>query len=124
LKQLGHEKLHVYQAAIKFLALATRLQENIPRGHSILIELLRRAALSTPLNIAEGSGKSSKPDCARFFTIARDSALEWGAILDACFVLGLATQQEIQQGKDLLVAVVSMLAKLRLNAGAQAHAHA
>ena len=97
--------------------MATKLQEKFSRGHANLIDQLRRAALSIPLNIAEGAGKTSRPDCARFFAIARGSALECGAILDASVVLGLATKQEIQLGKDLLVAVVSMLTKLALKTG-------
>jgi hypothetical protein len=53
MKQLNHEKLHVYQAAIEFLALATQLLEKIPRGQANLADQLRRASLSIPLNIAE-----------------------------------------------------------------------
>ena len=118
MRQLSHEKLHVYQASIEFLALATKLQERFTRGHANLVDQLRRAALSIPLYIAEGAGKTSRSDCARFFAIARGSALECGAILDASVVLGLTTKQEIQGGKDLLVAVVSMLTKLALRSGA------
>jgi four helix bundle protein len=115
--QLSHERLRVYHAAIEFLAMATKLLETFPRGHSNLVDQFRRAALSIPLNIAEGAGKTSRPDSARFYAIARGSALECGAILDASVVLGLATKQEIQIGKNLLIAVVSMLTKLALKTG-------
>ena len=118
MKQLNHEKLHVYQRAIEFLALATQLLEKIPRGQANLADQLRRASLSIPLNIAEGAGKASRQDSARFFAIARGSALECGAILDAFVVLGIESRQVTERGKVLLVAVVSMLTKLAAKTGA------
>lgn len=43
---------------------------------------LGRASFSVPLNIAEGSGKFSKPDRKNYFTTARASVFECVAILD------------------------------------------
>lgn len=42
----------------------------------ILVPQMRRSASSIPTNIAEGCGRSSKPDVARFFDIAIASANE------------------------------------------------
>lgn len=111
-KCLSHENLRVYQVAIEFLALAAAVIEAFPKGHASLADQLRRAALSIPLNIAEGAGRKSKPDSARFFAIARGSALECGAILDACAVLNVADSARCRRGKELLVAAVSMLSSL------------
>ena len=41
-----------------------------------------RASFSVPLNIAEGSGKFSKPDRRNFFIISRASLFECVAIVD------------------------------------------
>lgn len=43
---------------------------------------LGRASFSIALNIAEGSGKFSKPDRKNYFTIARGSVFECVAVLD------------------------------------------
>ena len=53
----GFQKLDVYRCAVTFLGVASTLAERVPRGRSALADQLRRAALSVPLNIAEGSGR-------------------------------------------------------------------
>jgi four helix bundle protein len=72
----GFQKLDVYRCAVAFLGVASTLAERVPRGHSALSDQLRRAALSVPLNIAEGSGKGTMEDreARRFYAIARGSA--------------------------------------------------
>jgi four helix bundle protein len=109
---LSHEKLVVYQKSIEFLAFAVKLIEAMPRGHGGLADQLKRASLSVPLNIAEASGRTGSADNARRFAIARGSALECGAILDACRVLGLGEHRELTQGKAVLTSVVAMLSIL------------
>jgi four helix bundle protein len=110
--RLHHEDLDSYQAAIEFLALAASILDGLPRGYSFLNDQLKRASLSIPLNIAEGYGRRGHDDRARFYDIARASAHECAAILDAHRVLRLAAPQQLQQGKRLLQRVVSMLVKM------------
>jgi four helix bundle protein len=109
---LAHENLDVYRRSIEFLALSSKILEGLPQGNSVLGDQLRRAALSMPLNIAEGTGKPSLSDRKRFYGIARGSAMECGAVLDACRVLALAEDGLITEGKSLLVRIVSMLTKM------------
>jgi len=108
----GFQRLDAYQCAIQFLALSSSLAALAPRGHAALADQLRRAALSVPLNIAEGSGKGGR-DAARFYTIARGSALECAAILDVFEALGVAGAGELAEGRRMLERVVAMLTKLR-----------
>ena len=61
---LYHERLDVYRLSIQFVAAAVAVSERIPRGHAPLADQLRRAAISIPLNIAEGVGKPSKAEQA------------------------------------------------------------
>jgi four helix bundle protein len=77
-----------------------------------MADQLRRAALSIPLNIAEGSGKTSGPDQRRFFSMARGSAMECAAIIDAFSALALIERAQTQAADQLLLSVVRMLSKL------------
>jgi four helix bundle protein len=104
----GFQKLDVYRCATEFLCSATRLSDAVPRGYSSLSDQLRRAALSIPLNIAEGSGKFSR-DARRFYAIARGSALECAAIVDALEVVGVEVESEVGKARELLMRIVSML---------------
>ena len=102
----------MYRASTQFLGLTSKLVARIPRGHRDLIDQLRRAALSVPLNNAEGSGKFS-PDAVRFYTIARGSALECAAaVLDALEAMTVFSQADLNQAPELLERVVSMLTGL------------
>ncbi|MSP62485.1 MAG: four helix bundle protein [Myxococcales bacterium] len=89
---LACQKLDVYRRAIEFLALASQIATSAPRGNSFLTEELNPAALSIPWNIAEGAGRFGAPDGARFYSIARGSAMECKAIVDAFAVLQLALE--------------------------------
>ncbi len=109
---LDHEKLDVYQCSIDFLALAFAIVGKIPRGNSIITDHLKRASLSIPLNIAEGVGKIGKADKKKFFAISRGSAMECGAVLDACKTLKLIDSPIYDKGKGLLNRIVSMLTKM------------
>jgi four helix bundle protein len=100
---LSHEKLDVYQRAIEFLAAALRIAESLPRGQAPLADQFRRAAMSIPLNIAEGSGRSAgSADRNRFRGIARGSAMECGAILDVVRLFQVAPEADWVQAKRLL----------------------
>ena len=107
--QFGHEKLKAYPYAIKFVALVARILDESPRGYGKLLDQLHRAAASVPLNIAEGSGKNSLLDRKRFYSIARGSAMECAAVLDVLHELRVIEEKTLNEGKELLNAVVSIL---------------
>jgi four helix bundle protein len=107
----GFQRLDAYRAASEFLAAAYKLTDETTRGHGDLADQLRRAALSIPLNIAEGSGKKGR-DAARFHTIARASALECAAILDAFESMSLVSLATLSPHRQLLDRLVAMLTGL------------
>jgi four helix bundle protein len=110
----GFQKLDVYKCAIEFLGHAAKLSEQAPKGYASLADQLRRASLSIPLNIAEGSGKFDK-DAKRFYAIARGSALECAAIIDAFAVLQIIPPQALLPLQQLLDRTVAMLTVLIRN---------
>ena len=67
--KFDHEGLDVYQVSISFVSLADDIVEHLPRGRAYLADQLQRAALSIPLNIAEGAGEFSPKDKKRFWCI-------------------------------------------------------
>src|SRR6266851_7999032 len=111
---LSFQKLDVYQCAIEFLALTAEVAGEIPRGNAALLDQLRRAALSIPLNIAEAAGRTGKADAARVYAIARGSAMECAAVMDALQLLKVVDSSRYQRGVELLERVVAMLTKLCL----------
>ena len=103
-----HEKLEVYQESLVFCGWVGKLLATIS-SKAAAKDQLDRASTSIPLNIAEGNGKFSGRDRARFFKIARGSALECAACLDVLVVRRLASETEVESGKERLVHVVRML---------------
>lgn len=103
-----HEKLEVYQESLLFCGWAGEILATIS-AKAAAKDQLDRASTSIPLNIAEGNGKFSGRDRARFFEIARGSALECAACLDVLVVRRLATESQVESGKERLVHVVRML---------------
>ena len=103
-----HEKLDVYREAIAFCAWAGELLNSIS-AKAAAKDQLDRASTSIPLNIAEGNGKFSGKDRARFLEIARGSALECAACLDVLVARKLVTPEQIENAKENLARIVQMM---------------
>jgi len=109
---LDYERLDVYQCALRFAALTFRILEAISRPQPDLSDQLKRAATSIPLNIAEGAGKTTAKDRARYLATARGSAMECGAIFDLLQLQGLIEKGIAEEGKGLLERLVAMLSRM------------
>jgi four helix bundle protein len=106
-----HEKLDVYQEAIAFCGWVGEFLETLS-GKTAAKDQLDRASTSIPLNIAEGNGKSSQRDRARFLEMARGSTLECAACLDVLVARRFTTIEIIAPAKHRLVGIVQMLVGL------------
>jgi four helix bundle protein len=109
---LDHEKLDAYHIAIEFVILTDTVVEHLPRGRGYLSDQLQRAALSIPLNIAEGAGEYSIDEKVRFYRMAKRSATECAGVLDVCRKLHLLDEQRYMKGRELIVRIVSILTKM------------
>jgi four helix bundle protein len=67
-----------------------------------------------PLNIADGAGEYASVDKARFYRIARRSATESAAIVDACRTLRLADLTTENTARELLLRIAAMLTAMVL----------
>ena len=111
MRPFDHKKLKVYQEAIRFVAWADELLVLLPKSIAVHKQL-DRASTSVPLNIAEGNGKNTSPDRCNFFDIARGSALECAACLDVLVAKKQIEGTLANEGKAVLVEIVSMLVGL------------
>jgi four helix bundle protein len=109
---LDHERLDVYHLALDFLVFANSVIETLPRGRGHLADQFTRASMSVVLDIAEGAGKTSKPDKRRYYLTARGSATESAALLDVCARLNVLDEAGHRSGKEMIVRMVSMLIRL------------
>ena|SRR5688500_19431241 len=99
------ERLDVYRVAVEFQALASSIA--LPRRRE-LRDQLERAALSIVLNTAEGAGRVGAADKARFFAMARGSAMECAAVIDVLRASALIPHPVCVRGRSLLVRIVRM----------------
>src|SRR6266516_7428548 len=103
-----HEKLDVYREAIDFCGWVGDFLPAIP-AKAAAKDQLDRASTSILLNIAEGNGKFSAKDRARFLEMVRGSALECAACLDVLVVRKLIATERIVPAKEQFVRIVNML---------------
>ncbi len=91
--QYGFYKLDVWQLGIKLVSKTYLITKYFPKEEKFcLTSQLRRAAISVPLNIAEGSIKRTKKNFASFIRIALGSLME----VMTCFEISL-NQKYIKQ---------------------------
>ena len=110
------EKLTVYKRALEFAAWSQELIDSLTTRISTR-DQLARAGDSIALNIAEGNGKFSKKDRARFFQIAHGSALECAACLDLLVARNCCDSAVTVKGKAILEEIVKMLFRMLDNLG-------
>ncbi|KAA3610430.1 MAG: four helix bundle protein [Calditrichaeota bacterium] len=103
-----HEKLNVYQEALKFISWWSNLKKEKELKNPVNGQP-DRSSESIVLNIAEGNGRYTAKDKCRFFDISRASALETSSALDILVAQEKLSENDIIEGKIILKNVVSML---------------
>ncbi len=113
MQRFKFEELRVYQAAIEFMSCVFALTKSWPQLYKYsLVDQLHRAALSISLNIAEGSGRTSK-DFQHFLSIARGSCYECVALFTVIKQEKLISEKEFDRIYDELDHLARMLTALK-----------
>ena len=107
-KKFSHEKLIVYNRSLEFVEYVENLLSRFKDKLNVY-DQIDRSSTSILLNIAEGTGKFTSKDKNRYYDIARGSAVESAACLDALLRRNRITIEENTKGKEILFEIVSML---------------
>ena len=108
------ERFEAYRRAVGFVKQVNRVVKSPPEGCGNLLNQLRRAAVSIPLNIAEGYGRYNPADKRRFYLIARGSCYECAAAVDLCLEFGLvdaSTHSSLMDDLDQVSRMLTALAR-------------
>ena len=90
----------VYKKSKSFYQKINKLVKKFPKSYYHLADQLKRASLSVPLNIAEGSAKSSDKEFARYLQTSIGSINEVMACLDISFEAKLITKDQFDSLKE------------------------
>jgi four helix bundle protein len=103
-------ELQVWQKAMQLSVAIYRLTREFPREELYgLTGQLRRAAVSVPSNIAEGHGRMSNREFKHFLSIARGSVCELQTQLEIARLLGLGSDNAIEEAERLSHEVGKMI---------------
>jgi four helix bundle protein len=95
------KKLQVYNLAHRLALEIYRITPRLPASERFgLATQLRRAAVSVPANIVEGSVQRSSAGCARYLEVALGSAVEVRYLLDLVCDLGLVPEGDLAEGRE------------------------
>ena len=105
----NHEKLNVYQRMLSFNAQVVIWTGEWDRKHAIRDQFSRAAgSILENIAIAEGNGRFSNADQARFLGTSHESAIKLAARLDLCVTQHFLPQDEVIEWKALLKRVSDM----------------
>ena len=110
----SHEQLRVWNIAMDLAVEVYRLSSGFPKYELYRItSQLTRAATSVPANIAEGNGRGSARDYARFLSIAKGSLNETETFIRLAIRLGYLTEEQATAALSLSNQVGRMLTSLK-----------
>lgn len=110
----SYKKLEAYKESKNLVLLVYRLLKHFPQAEMYaLCDQLRRAVISVPSNLAEGSGRTSYKDQAHFLEMAFGSLMEVDCQIDIAYELKYISEEECKTTEAQIRKVASLLAGLR-----------
>ena len=113
-KKYSYKDLDLYKATKDLvLSVYTQLRKFPKEEQYALCDQLRRALISVPSNLAEGSGRTSTKDQAHFLEMAFGSLMEVECQLDIACDLGYVSHDELEALNAQIARVAAMLSGMR-----------
>ena len=113
-KKYDYKQLDVYKESKTLVMMVYRLLEQFPREEQyVLCDQLRRAVISVPSNIAEGSGRRSAKEQVHFLEIAYGSLREVDCQLDIACDLGYIPISKLEGIEEQIQKVGAIISGLR-----------
>jgi four helix bundle protein len=110
----NYEKLDVYQNSLDLVSKILRITRKFPRSERYeLVSQIRRAAMSIPTNIVEGSSRRSTKEYLQFVSVAYGSCRELAIHLQIARSQNFICDSDYQEIETLRDRVGAMLWKLR-----------
>lgn len=107
------ERLDVWRRSIDFADALFQVADALPQKYQLSLgEQLRRAALSIPTNIAEGSGRDSSKSRSYFYQIAKGSVYETVSLLVMLGKRGLLSREAYRTHYNEANEIAAILTKL------------
>ena len=118
--QLAHTKLDIFEVSKQFVLECYKITKGFPSDEKFaMVQQIRRAALSTHLNIAEGCSRKSLQERKRFFEISRGSVIEVDTALDIAIRLGYCTVADVQLLGEKLIKTFKILCGIMNSEGSR-----
>lgn len=110
----SYKNLEAYKESKTLVRQVYALLKKFPKEETYaLCDQLRRAVISVPSNIAEGSGRTSAKDQAHFFEMAFGSLMEVDCQIDIAHELGYVSSDEHEEVAKQISQVAALLSGMR-----------
>jgi four helix bundle protein len=110
----SYRKLNVYQLSKILVTDVYKLVERFPKEETYaLCDQMRRAVISIPSNIAEGTSKASPKEQFHFIEIAYGSLMEIMCQTEIAYDQHYITQDDLSMIEEKIVSIYKMLSSMQ-----------
>ena len=121
-KKYNYKNLEAYKESKTLVKMVYGVLKQFPKEETYaLCDQLRRAAISVPSNLAEGSGRTSAKDQAHFIEMSYGSLMEVDCQIEIAQELGYISESELAMLAKQVDRVATLLSGLRSKAVARAN---
>ena len=110
---LAHTKFDVFRQTKSLVLEVYKFSYKLPvEERYSLTQQIRRAALSSHLNLCEGFSRRSNRERGRFFEVSRGSVIEVDSIIDICVELKFCRLEDLSKLEELIKSGFNQLSAL------------